>query len=187
MAGEVVVADLVPEPNRPGKLGRGRPSKRSLQAAQKSLNDNQLRFAVWLSMPEKLRRPETRRELAAELGVTEMTLYRWSKSPDVVMATRWLQLQNAGDVGRVSNVLDFLYETTQDLDAGLRHRLDAAKQWLQAVGVHEAWKYDNELLKVKQVEDFDLDSLSDEELWELYNSRANELRAAQEGGEFGGA
>ena len=41
--------------------------------------------------------------------------------------------------------------------------------------MHEAWNYDNELLKMKQVDDFDLDSLSDEELWELYDQRARSL------------
>lgn len=174
---EIVVAEVVPGPNRPGKqLGGGRPSKRSLQQAQKTLNDNQLRLAVWLSMPENLRRPKSKRELAAELGVTEVTLYRWCKIPDVVMATRWLQLNHAGDVGRVSNVLDFLYNTTQDDTLWMKDRLAAAKQWLQAVGVHEAWKYDNELLKMKQVDDFDLDSLSDEELWELYEQRSQSLK-----------
>lgn len=174
---EIVIAEILPEDRKPGKQINGRPSKRSLANAQKELNDNQLRLAVWLSMPENVRKPATKVELAAEFGVTVNTLYRWCKIPDVVMATRWLQLHHAGDVGRVANVLDFLYNTSQNEDAWMKDRLVAAKEWLKAVGVHEAWNYDNELLKMKQVDDFDLDSLSDEELWELYNQRARSLKS----------
>lgn len=183
MDNEIVVAEIMPEGREVRKQINGRPSKRSLQQAQKVLNDNQLRLAVWLSMPENLRVPGTKKELAAEFGVTEPTLYRWCKIPDVVMATRWLQLHHAGDVGRVSNVLDFLYRSTQDESLWMKDRLAAAKQWLQAVGVHEAWNYDNELLKMKQVDDFDLDSLSDEELWDLYNTRAASLAEVMAGDE----
>ena len=181
---EIVVAEIVGDGSVSRKAGKqinGRPSKRSLQAAQKTLNDNQLRLAVWLSMPSNLRVPKTQKELAAEFGVTETTVYRWSKIPDVVMATRWLQLQHAGDVGRVANVLDFLYNTTQDSSLWMKDRLSAAKEWLKAVGVYEAWNYDNELLKMKQVDDFDLDSLSDDELWDLYNQRAASLKEVMSG------
>ena len=181
---EIVVAEIVGDGSVSRKAGKqinGRPSKRSLQAAQKTLNDNQLRLAVWLSMPSNLRVPGTQKELAAEFGVTETTVYRWSKIPDVVMATRWLQLQHAGDVGRVANVLDFLYNTTQDSSLWMKDRLSAAKEWLKAVGVYEAWNYDNELLKMKQVDDFDLDSLSDDELWDLYNQRAASLKEVMSG------
>jgi hypothetical protein len=157
------------------KLTNGRPSKRSLADAQLQLNDNQLKLAVWLSMPESERKPATKRELAQVLGVTEVTLFRWCKNTDVIMATRWLQLNHAGDVGRVANVLDFLYNTVHNEELWMKDRLAAAKEWLKAVGVHEAWKYDNELLKVKSVDDFDLDSLSDEELWDLYNTRAQSV------------
>jgi hypothetical protein len=184
VSSELVVAEIVGDGSVSRKAGKqinGRPSKRSLQAAQKTLNDNQLRLAVWLSMPSNLRVPRTRQELAAEFGVTETTVYRWSQIPDVVMATRWLQLQHAGDVGRVANVLDFLYNTTQDSSLWMKDRLSAAKEWLKAVGVYEAWNYDNELLKMKQVDDFDLDSLSDDELWDLYNQRAASLKEVMSG------
>ena len=184
VSSELVVAEIVGDGSVSRKAGKqinGRPSKRSLQAAQKTLNDNQLRLAVWLSMPSNLRVPKTQKELAAEFGVTETTVYRWSKIPDVVMATRWLQLQHAGDVGRVANVLDFLYNTTQDSSLWMKDRLSAAKEWLKAVGVYEAWNYDNELLKMKQVDDFDLDSLSDDELWDLYNQRAASLKEVMSG------
>ncbi len=174
MDSDIVVAEIEPEPVRPARIN-GRPSKKSLQAAQRTLNDNQMRFAVWLSMPTDLRRPSSQKKLAAELGVAEMTLVRWSKDPNVIMACRWLQLQAAGDVQRVSNVLDFLYETTQDQTQWMKDRLAAAKQWMDAVGVGHAWKYDNPIMTTKEVDEFDLDSLSDDQLWDLYNSRAGEL------------
>ena len=173
------IAEMEPEPKKL-VLGSGRPSKKSLADAQRQLNDDQLKLAVWLSFPEDQRRPRTAKDFAATLGVTETTIVRWKKIPDVIMATRWLQLQNAGDAGRVSSILDFLYNTAHDESLWMKDRLSAAKQWLQAVGVHEAWKYDNELLKVKSVDDFDLDSLSDEELWDLYATRSRALGISQD-------
>lgn len=176
---DIEIADIEGEPKKLVLKG-GRPSKKSLADAQRQLNDDQLKLAVWLSFPEDQRRPRTQKDFAATLGVTEMTVIRWKKIPDVIMATRWLQLQNAGDAGRVSSILDFLYNTAHDESQWMKDRLSAAKQWLQAVGVHEAWKYDNELLKVKSVDDFDLDSLSDEELWDLYATRSRALGIEQD-------
>lgn len=152
----------------------GRPTKKSLADAQRQLNDNQLRYAVWMSMPENLRVPKTRDAFAASIGVTDTTLWRWSKKPEVVMATRWLTLQNAGDPNHVSNVIEFLYDTTMNIDETTRMRVDAAKEWLKAVGVYEAWKYDNKLISPENPVEFDLDSLSDEELWDLYAQRSKE-------------
>ena len=181
VSGKVFVSDndlevgLVPAEDYMPKQVTGRPSKKSLADAQKTLNDNQLKFAVWLSMPEVARRPKSRQGFADQLGVTTVTLYRWEKNPDVIMAVRWLQLNNAGQSTRVSDVLDFLYNTTMDSELWMKDRLNAAKQWLNAVGVNHAWKYDNKLLNVVQVDEVDLDSLSDEELWELYRTRAGSL------------
>ncbi len=150
----------------------GRPSKRSLKDAQRTLNDNQLRLAVWLSMPERHRRPATQKEFCQEVGISLMSFHRWRKDPNVVMATRWLTLNAAGDPGRVSAVLDFLHETTLDETISTKIRLTAARDWLKAIGVHEAWSYDNKLLKIQDVDEINLEDLSDEEIWELYNERA---------------
>ena len=160
------------EPEKMAKLGTGRPSKASLQTAQRSLEDGQLRFAVWLSTPEKFRSPATQVEFASQMGIGTTTLWRWRKDPNVIMATRWLALQNAGDPARISNVINMFYETAMDLDMGSRLRVEAGRDFLKAVGVYEAHSYDNKLLTVRGVEDFDLDSLSEEELWDLYNQRA---------------
>ena len=159
-------------PEKTVRLGAGRPSKASLQSAQRSLEDNQLKFAVWLSMPEQYRRPATQVEFAKEIGVGTTTLWRWRKDPDIIMATRWLALQTAGDVGRISNIIDYFYDTAMDVEVGRRLRTEAARDFLKSVGVYESFRYDNKLLTVKGVEDFDLDSLSEEELWDLYNQRA---------------
>ena len=175
---EIVVAEIEPEPKQPGLPGKrvaGRPSKRSMADAQRQLDDDQLRLAVWLSIPEKARKPATKKELAKVLRVSEMTLHRWCKDPNVVMAARWLTLNSAGDVGRVTDILDFYYQTAMDADGYTGRRLEAARDWMKAVGVYEAWKYDNKLLKVKDIDDFDLDELSDDQLWDLYNTRSKAL------------
>lgn len=121
-----------------------------------------------------MRRPRTKVEFAKQIGVVVPTLYRWDKDPNLVMAVRWLAIQNAGDVGRISNVVSFLYETTMDQDLGHRIRLDAARDFLKAIGVAEVHKFDNKLLQIEDVGELDLDSLSDEEIWELQNERARQ-------------
>lgn len=163
----------IPDTPEPQKLN-GRPSKSSLLRAQRALHDNQLRYAVWLSFPEEMRRPRTKVEFAKQIGVVVPTLYRWDKDPNLVMAVRWLAIQNAGDVGRISNVVSFLYETTMDQDLGHRIRLDAARDFLKAIGVAEVHKFDNKLLQIEDVGELDLDSLTDEEIWELQNERARQ-------------
>lgn len=152
----------------------GRPSKSSLERAQRTLHDNQLRYAVWLSFPSEMRKPSTKEQFAKLINVALPTLYRWDKDPNLIMAVRWLAIQNAGDVGRISNVVTFLYETTMDDSLGHRVRLDAARDFLKAIGVHEVNKFDNKLLKLEDAMELDLDSMGDEELWELYNERARE-------------
>jgi hypothetical protein len=143
-----------------------------MKDAQRTLNDNQLRLAVWQSMPERHRIPQTQKEFCQEIGISLASLHRWRKDPNVVMATRWLTLNAAGDPGRVSAVLDFLHETTLDESISTKIRLTAARDWLKAIGVHEAWSYDNKLLKIQDVDEINLEDLSDEEIWELYNERA---------------
>ncbi|HEY9814538.1 MAG TPA: hypothetical protein V6D20_01840 [Candidatus Obscuribacterales bacterium] len=152
----------------------GRPSKTSLQRAQRTLHDNQLRYAVWLSFPESMRQPATKKEFAAYINVSLMTLHRWDKDPNLIMAVKWLAIQNVGDVGRISNIVTMLYDTAMDPSKGDRLRVEAARDFLKAVGVHEVNKFDNKLLKIEDAADFDLDQLTDEELWELYNERARD-------------
>ena len=168
------VTSVEKEDKRPTPVN-GRPSKKSLADAQRLLDDDQMRVAVWLSIPEAARRPKTKKELAKMLQISEMTLWRWCKDPNVVMAARWLTLNSAGDVGRVTDILDMYYETAMNSDEYTGRRLEAADKWMKAVGAYEVWKYDNKLLKVKDIDDFDLDELSDDQLWDLFNERAKAL------------
>lgn len=157
-----------------GQQGNGRPSTLSLQRAQKDLNDRQLLFVAWQATPEKYRSPGTKRELAAEIGVSEMTLWRWAKDPKVLDAVRWMVLHHAGDPARVSDVINFLSETALDDSQRLRDRMDAAREYLKAVGVQYAFKQEPKLLKTVEVDEIDLSELSDEEIWELYNERSRD-------------
>lgn len=161
------------------KPQRGRPSKRSLADAQRTLNDNQLRYAVWLSFPPAVRKPSTKVDFAKQLGVSYDTVLRWDKNRDVILATRWLQLNAAGDTLALASVLDFLKNTALDETQYMNHRLTAAKEWLSAVGVKDVWRHDNRLLERAEVDEVDLDALSDEEIWELYNQRAEMLGAPE--------
>lgn len=150
----------------------GRPSLASLRSAQRSLNEKQLQFVGWLATPEDYRKPASQAQLALELGVSGVTLWRWSKDPQVMQAVRWIILQNAGDPTNVSKMLDVIAEIAHDHEVPKALRLKAATDWLKAVGVHDTFKSENRLLKMEQVEDLDLSELSDEQLWELYQERA---------------
>lgn len=164
-------ADL--EPAKPKQPSGGRPSKLSLQNAQRDLNERQLRFCSWLATPEKYRQPNTYAGLAASLGVAEVTLWRWAKNPKVIAATRWMVLHHAGDPARIGKIIDILFEIAGDDGMSTRHRIEAAREFLAATGVKQAWKNPTpELLNVKDVDEIDLDALTDEEVWELYNERA---------------
>lgn len=154
--------------------GPGRPSNVSLQRAQKDLNDRQLMYVAWQATPAKYRKPATQREFAAELGVSEVTVWRWSKDPKVLEAVRWMVLHHAGDPARISDVINFLQETAMDSSARLRDRMEAAREYLKAVGVHYAFKSEPKLLRTVDVDEIRLDELSDDEVWELYQERAGE-------------
>ena len=160
------------EKKKPTQKSGGRPSKLSLQQAQKDLDERQLMYASWLATPDSYRMPRTRTEIAAEIGVKEVTLWRWSKEPRFQAAVRWLTLHHAGDPARISNVIDFIYQTVLDESGSTRQRLEAAREYLKAVGVYQTWNTTPELLEVKDVSEIQLDNLSDEEVWALYNERA---------------
>ena len=168
------------------KQSQGRPSKVSLQRAQQSLNERQIMYVAWEAMPEKHRQPATRAELAKELGVSEVTCWRWSKDPKIQAAVRWMVMHHAGDPVRVSNVVNFIYETVMDDSQQMRLRMEAARDFLKAVGVHQVFKSKPELLTVKDVDEINLDELSDDEIWELYNERAGNNGDRLPGGDSGG-
>jgi len=160
-------------PSKP-KQQAGRPSKLSLQQAQQSLNERQLAYASWCATPESFRKPALKSEIAKEIGVGEVTLWRWAKEPKFQQAVRWLTLHHAGDPARISNVIDYIYQVVQNEDESTRARMEAAREYLKAVGVYHTFTKDPELLEVKSVDEIQLDGLSDEEIWELYNERAQQ-------------
>lgn len=168
----MVVTSMAIEKKKPTQKSGGRPSKLSLQQAQKDLDERQLLYASWCATPDSFRVPRTRTEIAAEIGVKEVTLWRWSKEPKFQNAVRWLTLHHAGDPARISNVIDFIYQTVLDESGTTRQRLEAAREYLKAVGVYQTWNTTPELLEVKDVSEIQLDNLSDEEVWALYNERA---------------
>lgn len=157
------------------KLQPGRPSTVSLQRAQRDLNEKQVAFVVWCATPEKYRQPPSRPALADDLGVSDVTLWRWSKNPKVINAIRWMVLHTAGDPAQVSRIIGFLAETAEDESQQMRHRLEAAREFLSAVGIKQMWKNPTpELLTVKEVEEIDLESLSDDELMDMYQQLARD-------------
>jgi hypothetical protein len=90
-----------------------------------------------------------------------------------------LVLHNAGDAGRIASVVDFIHSVVHDESESTRLRLEAAREFLKAVGVYETFKEDSRLLAVKQVEDIDLTELSDEQVWELYNELARDAEVPE--------
>lgn len=161
---------LAPQPT-------GRPSKQSLQQAQRQLNDRQLAYATWLATPEFLRNPSSETDLAAHLGVNRSTLWRWRKDPQVQLAVRWMVLHHAGSAENISGVLEYVRTVVHDASESTKSRMAAAKTWLDAVGIQHTFKEDSKLLAIQQVDEIDLDELSDDELWEIYQERARALEA----------
>lgn len=154
---------------RPARLS-GKPSKLSLKRAQQDLNDRQLAYVMWAAEPEPYRKPHSQAELAKQLGVDQSTLWRWAKNPKVIASIRWMVLHNAGNPARVGRIIDLLEDIALDESQQTRHRLEAAREFLAAVGVKQSWKNPApELLSVKEIDEMDLDALTDEEVWDLYN------------------
>lgn len=155
------------------KLQAGRPSRVSLQNAQRDLTEKQVQYVVWAATPEKYRQPRDRVALGKVLGVSEVTMWRWSKNPKVIQATRWMVMHQAGDPERIGQILDILYQIANDASQATGKRVEAAREFLAAVGVKQMWKNPTpDLLSVKEVDEIDLDALTDEEVWELYYERS---------------
>lgn len=103
------------------------------------LAERQAAFAVWLAEPEDFRVPSSMSEMAAVLGVSEVTVWRWSKRPDVQMAVRYLILQNMGSPDRIANILDMYYECAMDAGLPAKVRLAAGEKYTDAVGLKWVW------------------------------------------------
>ena len=137
-----------------------------------TISDKQAAFAVWLSEPVDARVPATYAAMADTLGVTETTLWRWSKRPDVQMAVRYLILQNKIQPDRVSTILDMYYEVAADAELPAKVRLAAGEKYLDAIGLKYVWNAGEgpELLS-KQSNGYDVENMSTEELKALQEAR----------------
>ena len=136
-----------------------------------TLKERQAAFAVWLAEPEDIRVPGTMQELAKMLGVTEVTLWRWSKRPDVQMAVRYLILQNMAHPARVSSILDMYYEFTEDTNLPAKIRMAAGEKYLDAVGLKDVFASGGgpELLNAGSA-DLDLSAVPTEDLRKMLSS-----------------
>jgi transposase-like protein len=74
------------------------------------LTPNQERFAEWLATPRGQRKPERFEDFAEELGVSQPTLYRWRKRPDVRARAQEIVDEAVGGPERVRMILDKISE-----------------------------------------------------------------------------
>lgn len=148
----------------------GRPTNQEQATKARVLSDKQLAFAVWFAQPVPLRDPPTFDELAEVLGCTRQSLWRWSKDPRILDASRWVVLQNAGEPSKVTQVLDMIH-TKAIKDQDVRY----AELWLKAVGVMAA-NTNRDLSLWDNVSDETLDSLSTEALEALKDAKLAEAQ-----------
>ena len=146
-----------------------RPTNESKTQAARVVSDKQLAFAVWLAAPVGLRDPKTIEELAEVMGVSRQSLWRWSKDPRILDASRYVVLQNAGEPGKVTAVLDMIHSVAIE-----NRDVKFAELWLKSVGVMAAHS-GRDLSLWDQITDDSLDMLSDEALARLRDAKAAEV------------
>jgi hypothetical protein len=149
-------------------------SRKEVVRRARALTDNQMQYVLWASVAPEFRDPPTVREFAERTGVSSTIVHRWAKDPKVIDAIRMLVLANASDPGRVSLVLDFLFDTVADVSENTKNRLVAAKQWLDTVGISGTFKRENDLVQARMQDEIDLTALSDDEVAALYRERTGE-------------
>ncbi len=69
----------------------------ALNPMQSRWTPDQVKLQQWLALPSRLRTPTLQKELAAQIGVDESTLWRWKQQPgfmDAVSAIIKAELQN---------------------------------------------------------------------------------------------
>jgi transposase-like protein len=74
------------------------------------LTPAQERFAEWLATPLGDRKPRRFEDFASELGVSQPTLYRWRKRPDVRARAQEIVDEAVGGPERVRMVLEKIAE-----------------------------------------------------------------------------
>jgi hypothetical protein len=109
---------------------RGRPSKEATETRRRELNARQRAYVVWMATPPAEREIRTQTELQEVLGVTQTTMWRWSKDPRVQEAIRFYTLQQAGTPERVRDILDMVYQVAME-----KKDVKYAEIWMRASGV----------------------------------------------------
>lgn len=153
------------------RSGSAAVSRKELVRRSRALTEKQMLYVLWASVAPEFRDPNTVKGFAESVGVSTVIVHRWAKDPRVVDAVRMLVLANASDPARVSHVLDFLFDTVNDVQAPLRDRLAAAKQWLDTTGVSGTYRRENDLVAAQASTEIDLAGLSDAEVAALYEER----------------
>ncbi len=103
------------------------------------LEEKKRYFQAWLSMPEELRMPKTKMELANILQVKRKTVYNWMQNKEFLDNSRAMMLENNRKY--THQVIKNLFDQTQ-------HDTAACRLWFQAI---EGW---NDKEVKKEVNDF---------------------------------
>jgi len=106
----------------------GRPKEVKSEARER-LTAKQIIFAEWLAMPSRAREPRLQQALAAQLSVSEQTICRWKRIPEVVAVRN--EIANAAGVDLVPEAIQALRE---ELKKGGQYTIKAAESILDRYG-----------------------------------------------------
>ncbi len=130
------------------------------------LTPNQERFAAWLATPQVDRKPRRFEDLAAELGVSQPTLYRWRKNPDVKARASEIVDEAVGGPERVRQILDVIVEQA------LAGQAKQQELFLKYAGLLVDRRVTEKVVTHQEIEE-----LSDEELQEAWQAEWDEEAA----------
>jgi len=146
------------------------------------LTPAQERFAEWIATPRGVRNPEKFEELSKVLGVSQPTLSRWRKRPDIRARAKEIVDEAVGGPERVRMVLDKI------VDQALAGQAKQQELFLRYAGMLVDRRVTERVMTYTDVEE-----LSDEELEAAWQSEwdeeargiieANDLEDLENGGE----
>ncbi len=157
--------------NSPNGSNRGgRPTREVAASKVRELTEKQRAFVIWMATPEGLRQPDTKREFALRIGVSDVMLWKYGKDPKIAEAIRFLVLQNAGNPDRIGQILDMVFD-----QALAKKDVRMAEVWMKATGVMSSFGRNADLLEAADELGESFSNYSDAEL-----ERLRELAAASE-------
>lgn len=125
-------------------------------------------FLEWLCTPPDHRDPHTMKELAAEFGLSEQTLFRWKREPEFLGEWEIQYRKVVGSPEKAQRIMDKLFETAEDRTDP--RQVQAAKAYLEAIEVIKPKKVEVTVNKAAR-------DLSDDDLYAILAERAQqELR-----------